>query len=123
MTQINTTNFSEQDLALMEVSMTNCYLIFDPTAQLSRQQLIDIVDTEVRIDYYITLFIGNTVDMLEGENQVTVEMISKIGKFLREIKSKPKRERIFTALSTKIRNLALSFTPLMENPEFLEVWS
>ena len=106
----------------MEISMTNCYHIFDPSAQLSRQQLIEMIDAEIRIDYYITLFIGNTVDLLEGDNQITVEMISKIGKYLREIKSKPKKERIFSLLSGKIRNIALSFTPILENPEFLETW-
>jgi hypothetical protein len=73
--------------------------------------------------YYITLFIANTCELLEGENKLNVEMISKIGKYLREIKSKPKRERIFTELATSIRELALSFIPILENPNFLRVWS
>jgi hypothetical protein len=40
-------------------------------------------------------------------------MISKIGKYLREIKSKPKREKVFKQLSQKIRDLSISFTPLL----------
>jgi len=50
-------------------------------------------------------------------------MLSKIGKYLREIKAKPKRERIFTELATIVRDLALSFTPLLENPDFLKIWT
>ena len=49
-------------------------------------------------------------------------MISKLGKYLRELKAKPKRDRIFTALCTSIRNICLSFTPLLKNPEFFEIW-
>jgi len=49
-------------------------------------------------------------------------MISKLGKYLREIKAKPKRERIFNKLTEDIRKMSLSFTPLLENPSFLEIW-
>lgn len=88
---------------------------------MTRHQLIELIDSDIRIDYYISLFIGNTISLMKDE--INVEMVAKIGKFLREIKSKPKRERIFTGLANKIRNVALSFTPLTENPEFIEIWT
>lgn len=50
-------------------------------------------------------------------------MISKIGKYLRETKAKPKREKMFNDLSNTIRELSLSFIPLLENPQFLEIWT
>jgi hypothetical protein len=73
----------------MEVAMDNCYLIFDPKRQLPRGKLIELVDSEPDINYYVTLFISNTCTLIE--DQLSVEMISKLGKYLREIKSKPKR--------------------------------
>ena len=50
-------------------------------------------------------------------------MISKIGKYLREIKSKPKREKVFKQISQKIRDLSISFTPLLQNELFYDIWS
>jgi hypothetical protein len=107
----------------MENAMDNCYLIFDPRKELPREKLIELIDTEPNYNYYVTLFISNTCEMLPEENKITVEMISKLGKYLREIKAKPKRERIFSKLCNDIREMALSFTPLMQNPQFLDSWS
>ena len=79
----------------MEISINNCYLIFDPDQQLPREKLIELIDTEPDSRYYVTLFISNTCKMLPNELNVTVEMISKLGKYLRELKSKQKREKLF----------------------------
>lgn len=53
---------------------------------------------------------------------INVEMISKLGKYLREYKCKPKREKLFNQLCKDIREMCLSFVPLFENPEFLKIW-
>lgn len=95
----------------MEVAMDNCYLIFDPHRQMPREKLIELIDKDPDIYYYVTLFISNTCTLLEDE--LSVEMISKLGKYLREIKAKPKKERIFTECSDSIREMALSFVPLI----------
>ena len=102
--------------------MNNCFTIFDPQHKMSALKLTELIDSEIRVDYYITFFIVNTCELLEGENKLNVEMISKIGKYLREIKAKPKREKIFTSLAEQIRELALSFIPILENPDFLKLW-
>ena len=102
--------------------MDNCFTIFDPQHKMSALKLTELIDSEMRVDYYITFFIVNTCELLEGENKLSVEMISKIGKYLREIKAKPKREKIFTNLAEQIRELALSFVPILENPDFLKLW-
>ncbi len=100
--------------------MDNCYLIFDPDRKLPREKLIELVDTEPDINYYVTLFISNTCILLKDE--LNVEMISKLGKYLREIKAKPKRERIFKECTNSIREMSLSFVPLIENPGFWDLW-
>ena len=102
--------------------MNNCFTIFDPQHKMPVLKLTELIDSEMRVDYYITFFIVNTCDLLPEENKLNVEMISKIGKYLREIKAKPKREKIFTQLATDIRELALSFIPILENPDFLKLW-
>jgi len=95
-------------------------LIFDPRRDLPREKLIELIDNKPDINYYVTLFISNTCTILE--DQLNVEMISKLGKYLREIKSKPKRERIFTECTDSIREMSLSSIPLIENPAFWTLW-
>lgn len=80
---------------------------------MSRDKLIDLVDSEIRPNYYITFFITNTCELFQEEDtKLTNEILFKLGKYLREIKAKPKRERIFKEISDKIRNIAISFVPL-----------
>jgi hypothetical protein len=107
----------------MNISMENCFIIFDPHRTMPVEKLIELIDSEIRVDYYITLFIANTCELLQGDNILSVEMLSKIGKYLRELKSKRKRERIFTELANIIRELALSFIPILDNPDFLKIWN
>jgi hypothetical protein len=52
----------------MEIAMNNCYLIFDPNRQLPREKLIELVDTDPNYNYYVTLFISNTCEMLPEDN-------------------------------------------------------
>jgi hypothetical protein len=106
----------------METAMDNCYLVFDPYRQMPREKLVELIDSVPDYNYYVTLFISNTCKMLPENQSITVEMISKLGKYLREIKAKPKRERIFSALCKEIREMCLSFVPLLENPKFLDTW-
>ncbi len=90
---------------------------------MSRDKLLELIDTEIDYNYYVSLFIGNTCDRLPEKNKINVEMISKLGKALREIKAKPKRHKLFTELSDSIREMCLSFTPILDNPEFLNIWT
>jgi hypothetical protein len=87
--------------------------------------MIDIVDRPVNPEYYVVLFFGNTCQLFKDKddsNMLTVEMISKIGKYLREKKGQP-RNKLFTDLSNKIRELILSFCPILANPDFVALWA
>lgn len=52
----------------MEIAMNNCYLIFDPNRNLPRDKLIELIDTNINVYYYVTLFISNTCMMLPEEH-------------------------------------------------------
>jgi hypothetical protein len=50
-------------------------------------------------------------------------MVIELGGYLKSIKCKPKRTKIFKELSDSIRELALAFIPLLDNPEFIALWT
>lgn len=56
--------FTEEQIRLMNISMENCFTIFDPHRTMPVPKLIELIDSEMRADYYITLFIGNTCELL-----------------------------------------------------------
>lgn len=49
-------------------------------------------------------------------------MITKMCKYIRELKAKNKRKTLISSIGNKIRQACLGFVPLVENPLFLEVW-
>jgi hypothetical protein len=101
MTQIQSRDFTAEEMILLETSMDNCYAVFDPAKTQTREQMIDLIDRPVNPEYYVVLFLGNTCELFrdkEDNNMLTVEMIAKIGKYLREKKGNP-RTKLFDKLS------------------------
>ena len=57
--------YTQQEEDLMNIALENCYMIFDPRKQMPYEKLVELVDSEIKPDYYLTFFMVNTCELLK----------------------------------------------------------
>jgi hypothetical protein len=57
--------YTQQEEELMNIALENCYMIFDPRKQMPHTKLVELIDSEIKPDYYLTFFMVNTCELLK----------------------------------------------------------
>lgn len=63
----------------MEAMMSNCFIVFDPLMQKSREDMVKLIDSDMEAAYCVQMFICNTCYYVKDANEEMLDFVSLKG--------------------------------------------